>query len=161
MNQMRAWLDHEGATVLPKSPLGQAVGYLRNQWQALSVFLDDGRVPIDNNDVEQLMKQVATGRKNWLFIGSVEAGRRAAILLTIVSTAHRQHLDIWRYVKDVLDRLLAGERDLASLTADRWAHAHPDAIRPYRVDEARYKADAKAARRAHRRLPATKHSSAE
>jgi transposase len=159
MGQMRIWLDEEGAKVIPKSPLGQAVGYLRNQWQALSVFLGDGRVPIDNNDVEQLMKQVATGRKNWLFIGSVEAGRRAAILLTIVSTAHRQHLDIWRYVKDVLDRLLAGERDLASLTAERWAQARPDAIRPYRVEEARYKADAKAVRRAHRRLPTKKHAS--
>jgi transposase len=152
MGQIRTWLDEEGANVLPKSPLGQAVGYLRNQWQALSVFLTDGRVPIDNNETEQLMKQVATGRKNWLFIGSVEAGRRAAILLTIVSTAHRQHLDIWRYVKDVLDQLLAGERDMESLTADHWAQAHPDAIRPYRVEEARYKADAKAVRRARRRL---------
>jgi hypothetical protein len=116
------------------------------------VFLRDGRVPIDNNETEQLMKQVATGRKNWLFIGSVEAGRRAAILLTIVSTAHRYHLDLWLYVKDVLDRLLQGERDLAALRADRWAAAHPEALRPYRVDEARYRADAKTTRRAHRRL---------
>jgi hypothetical protein len=108
-------------------------------------------VPFDNNETEQLMKQVATGRKNWLFIGSIEAGRRAAILLTIVSTAHRYHLDIWRYVKDVLDRLLAGERDLTSLRADRWATVHPDALRPHRIEEARYRADAKATRRARRR----------
>jgi hypothetical protein len=67
-------------------------------------------------------------------------------------TAHRYHLDVWLYVKDVLDRLLAGENDLASLRADRWAAAHPDAIRPYRVEEARYRADAKATRRARRRL---------
>jgi hypothetical protein len=94
---------------------------------------------------------VATGRKNWLFVGSVEAGYRASILLTIVSTAHRHHLDVWLYVKDVLDRLLAGERDLASLQADRWGKEHPEAIRQYRVEEARYRADAKAVRRAHRR----------
>jgi len=86
-----------------------------------------------------------------MFIGSVEAGRRAAILLTIVSTAHRYHLDIWLYVKDVLDRLLAGESDLAALRADGWAAAHPETIRPHRVEEARYRADAKATRRARRR----------
>jgi len=153
MDQMHQWLTSGAADrVLPKSPLGESVRYLNNQWDALTVFLGDGRVPIDNNDVEQLMKQVATGRKNWLFIGSMEAGYRAAILLTIVSTAHRHHLDVWLYVKDVLDRLLAGERDLASLRADRWAQAHPDAIRQYRVSEARYRADAKAIRRAERRL---------
>lgn len=153
MNQLRAWLDGDAArSVLPKSRLGEAVRYLNNQWEPLSVFLRDGRVPIDNNETEQLMKQVATGRKNWLFIGSAEAGRRAAILLTIVSTAHRYHLDIWLYVKDVLDRLLAGESDLAALRADRWAAAHPEAVRPYRVEEARYRADAKATRRARYRL---------
>lgn len=153
MNQLRAWLDGDAArSVLPKSRLGEAVRYLNNQWDPLCVFLRDGRVPIDNNETEQLMKQVATGRKNWLFIGSVEAGRRAAILLTIVSTAHRYHLDIWLYVKDVLDRLLRGERDLAALRADRWAAAHPEALRPYRADEARYRADAKATRRARHRL---------
>jgi hypothetical protein len=153
MNQLRAWLDGDAArSVLPKSRLGEAVRYLNNQWEPLCEFLRDGRVPIDNNETEQLMKQVATGRKNWIFIGSVEAGRRAAILLTIVSTAHRYHLDIWLYVKDVLDRLLRGESDLAALRADRWAAAHPEAIRPHRVAEARYRADAKATRRARRRL---------
>jgi transposase len=153
MDQLRQWLDGEAArSVLPKSRLGEAVRYLQNQWEPLTVFLRDGRVPIDNNETEQLMKQIATGRKNWLFIGSVEAGYRAAILLTIVSTAHRYHLDLWLYVKDVLDRLLRGESDLASLRADRWAQSHPEAIRPYRVAEARYKADAKATRRARRRL---------
>jgi hypothetical protein len=115
------------------------------------VFLTDGRVPFDNNETEQLMKQVATGRKNWLFIGSVEAGYRASILMTIVSTAHRHHLDVALYVKDVLDRLLAGESDLDALCADRWAQAHPEALRPYRIEEARYRADAKADRRAQRR----------
>jgi transposase len=153
LDRMRQWLDGEAAErALPKSDLGEAVRYLRNQWDALCVFLSDPRVPIDNNETEQLMKQVATGRKNWLFIGSVEAGYRASILLTIVSTAHRHHLDVWLYVKDVLDRLLSGDHDLAAMRADRWAADHPDATRPYRVDEARYRADTKATRRARRRL---------
>ena len=82
----------------------------------------------------------------------MEAGRRAAILLTIVSTAHRHHLDVWLYVKDVLDQLLAGATNLADLRADRWAQTHPAAVRPYRIAEARYKADAKTTRRARQRL---------
>lgn len=152
MARLRQWLDGEAVrNALPKSRLGEAIRYLDNQWDALCVFLTDGRVPFDNNETEQLMKQVATGRKNWLFIGSVEAGRRAAILMTIVSTAHRHHLDVWLYLKDVLDRLLKGERDLDALRADRWAQAHPEALRPYRIEEARYRADTKADRRAHRR----------
>ena len=123
------------------------------------MFLEDGRVPFDNNETEQLMKQIATGRKNWLFIGSVEAGRRAAMLMTIVSTAHRHHLDVWAYVKDVLDRLLAGDRDLPSLRADRWAAEHPDALRPHRIEEARYRADAKSTRRDQRRQQERQRSS--
>ena len=159
MDQLRRWLDCDSTRkVLPKSRLGEAVRYLNNQWDALTVFLGDGRVPIDNNETEQLMKQIATGRKNWLFVGSVEAGYRAAILLTIVSTAHRYHLDIWLYVKDVLGRLLGGERNLAELRAECWAQAHPEAIRQHRVEETRYRADAKTTRRARRRQVEQKRS---
>jgi hypothetical protein len=93
-----------------------------------------------------------------LFVGSVEAGYRAAILMTIVSTAHRYHLDIWLYVKDILDQLLQGKRDLAALCADRWALEHPAAIRPHRVEEVRYRADAKAVRRARRRIAKSQRS---
>ena len=159
MDQLRQWLDRDSTRkVLPKSRLGEAVRYLNNQWDALTVFLGDGRVPIDNNETEQLMKQIATGRKNWLFVGSIEAGYRAAILLTIISTAHRYHLDLWLYVKDVLGRLLGGELNLAELRADRWAGAHPEAIRQHRVEETRYRADAKATRRARRRQVEQKRS---
>jgi hypothetical protein len=76
-----------------------------------------GRLPIDNNETEQLMKQIAIGRKNWLFLGSVAAGERMADLMTLVSSALRNDLDAWAYVKDVLDQLLAGSTDHASPTA--------------------------------------------
>jgi transposase len=112
----------------------------------------DGRMPIDNNDVEQLMKQIAVGRKNWLFVGSVEAGNRAAILQTIVSTALRNDLDVWAYVKHVLDQLLAGSTDFHSLRADVWKESHPEHIRTYRADERRDAADRQRFRRAGRRL---------
>ena len=122
--RMRALLDSEAASkVLPKDQFAEALGYLRNQWEALQVYLSDGRLPIDNNEVEQLMKQIAIGRKNWLFVGSVAAGERAADLLTLVSSAVRNDLDVWAYVKAVLDHLLSGSTDYASLRPDRWAAA--------------------------------------
>jgi transposase len=150
--QLEEWLDSEAATgALPKSLLAKAVGYLRNQWDGLQTYLTDGRVPMDNNEVEQLMKQVAIGRKNWLFVGSVDAGQRAANFLTLVSSAVRNSLDVWAYIKDVLDRLLAGETDYASLRPDAWRQAHPEAIREYRVAERSDRAARKQYRRAARR----------
>ena len=146
------WLKSKPATdVLPKSKLGEALGYLRNHWEPLQTYLSDGRIPMDNNDVEQLMKQVAVGRKNWLFIGSVAAGDRAADFLTLVSSAVRNDLDVWAYLKDVLDRLLAGDTGHAALRPDVWRQAHPEAIREYRAVERRYRADRKQLRRAERR----------
>jgi transposase len=143
--------DAECAKLLPKDKFTEAVSYLRNHWNELQVYLGDGRLPIDNNETEQLMKQVAIGRKNWLFVGSVAAGERAADFFTIVSSAVRNHLDVWAYVKEVLDRLLAGDRDYAALRPDRWAVEHPEHIREYRVEERRDRADAKQTRRATRR----------
>ena len=128
-----------------------SVCYIRNQWKPLQTYLSDGRVPLDNNEVEQLMKQVALGRKNWLFIGSVPAGQRAADFLTLVSSAWRNDLDVWAYLRDVLDRLLAGETDYAALRPDVWRREHPEAIREYRVTERRDRADRKQYRRAARR----------
>ena len=97
------------------------------------------------------MKPVALGRKNWLFIGSVAAGERAADFFTLVSSAVRNDLDVWAYLKDVLNRLLAGETDYAMLRPDTWRRAHPEAIREYRVTERRDRADRKQSRRAARR----------
>jgi len=146
------WLESQAAAeVLPKSKLGEALGYLRNQWEPLQTYLTDGRIPMDNNDVEQLMKQVALGRKNWLFIGSVAAGERAADFLTLVSSAVRNDLDVWVYLKDVLDRLLAGDTGYAALQPDVWRQAHPEAVREYRVAERRHCAGRKQFRRAERR----------
>jgi transposase len=148
------WLAGDvAARILPKSKFGQALGYLRNHWDPLQLYLSDGRMPIDNNDVEQLMKQIALARKNWLFVGSVAAGERAADFFTLVASAVRNDLDVWAYVKDALDRLLAGETDYEPLRPDVWRESHPEAIRQYRVAERRDRADRKQARRAGRRLP--------
>jgi transposase len=146
------WLASDAAAgVLPKTRFGQALGYLRNHWNPMRLYLSDGLMTIDNNDVEQLMKQVAVGRKNWLFIGSVAAGERAADFLTLVSSAVRNDLDVWSYVKDVLDQLLAGSTDYESLRPDIWKKSHPESIRVYRAKERRDRADRKQRRRSRRR----------
>lgn len=140
--------------VLPKSELAEALGYMRNHWKALCVYAQNGHLPIDNNRVEQLMREVALGRKNWLFVGNVESGERAARLMSLVSSAKRHQLDVWRYLKDVLDRLLVGETDYSRLVPDVWKQEHPEAVRIYREEEARYKSDRKLLDRARRILAA-------
>ena len=153
--RMRAYLASDAvAGVMPKEAFGKAITYIRNQFEHLLVYMDDGLMPIDNNETEQLMKQVALGRKNWLFIGSVEAGYRAADLMTLVSSAIRNDLDVFAYLKDVLDRLLAGDADYAAMRPDVWKQSHPEAIRQYRVEERLARADAKTTKRAKRRAAA-------
>ena len=150
--RMRAYLASNAvANVRRKQPFGEAIRYINNQFEHLLVHLDDGLMPIDNNVTEQLMKQVALGRKNWMFIGSVEAGYRAADLFTLVSSALRCDLDVFVYVKDVLDKLLAGSSDYHSLQPDIWKESHPEAVRVYRQDERRHRAEAKSIKRAKRR----------
>ena len=134
-DRMRTYLDTKMTNVLPKEAMATAAGYLNNQWEALTRYLGDGSIPIDNNETEQLMKQVALGRKNWMFIGSVAAGYRAADLMTLVSSAIRNDLDVWSYVKGVLDALLSGSTHYKDFLPDVWAAAHPEQIRHYRKRE--------------------------
>ena len=131
--------------------LRESPSYIRNHFVELQRYLGDPSIPIDNNETEQLMKQVAVGRKNWLFAGSVSGGERAAGFLTLVSSALRNDLDIWRYVKDVLDQLLAGVTDYEPLLPWNWAATHPDAIRTYRVEERKDRTDRKRQKRDDRR----------
>ena len=153
LSALRKWLDSAPLSqVLPKSDFAEGVRYLRNHWEALQVFTRDGRLPIDNNAVEQLMKQVALGRKAWLFVGNVEAGEQSAKMMTLVSSARRHDLDVGLYLKDVLDQLLAGCTDYARLAPDVWKQSHPEAVREYRVAERRDKAERKQYHAAVRRL---------
>ena len=137
--------------VLPKSNLGKAAAYVRRHWEALNRFTADARIPLDNNDCEQLMKRVATGRKNWLFKGSVEAGERASRLMTIIGTAIRNDLDVQGYLEDILRRALEGETNWSSLAPQAWKLEHPNSVRAYRVDERRQASDRKRVTRARRR----------
>jgi transposase len=155
LDAIQKWLASEPlGAVLPKSDFAEALRYLRNHWEALNVYIRDGRIPIDNNLVEQLMKQVAMGRKAWLFVCSVAGGEQSAKMMTLVSSARRHDLDVGLYVKDVLDQLLAGSTDYHSLLPNVWKQRHPEAVRAYRVEERRDKAERKQLNAARRRFAA-------
>ncbi len=131
LERLREELDRLSSKLLPKSALAQAVTYASNQWQALCRYTEDGRLTIDNNMSERRVRDQAIGRKNWMFLGSVEAGPRAAVLCTILAGAKRHRLEPWAYLHDVILQLAvdASPEFLAGLLPDRWAgasRAHPD-----------------------------------
>jgi transposase len=105
LERFRPWLDEQVGVVLPKSPIGEAVTYARAQWTALTRYLEDGTLAIDNNAAERALRRVVTGRKNWLFCGSDVGGTRAAILYSVVATCKAHGIDPWAYLRDVLERI--------------------------------------------------------
>jgi transposase len=110
------------ASVLPKSPVGDGVRYLTNQWAALQRFVEDGRLAIDNNRAENMLRIVALGRKNWLFAGSFEGARRAALLYSLVQSCTLIDVSPFAYLKDVLLRVATHpHRLIHQLTPRAWA----------------------------------------
>ena len=83
----------------------KAIEYCLKRWQALTRYLDDGNLPIDNNWAENQMRPWALGRKNWLFAGSLESGQRAASIMSLIQSARLNGLDPYAYLADVLRRL--------------------------------------------------------
>jgi transposase len=108
--------------VLPKSPLGDALRYLGNQWDALQRFVEDGRVAIDNNRAENQLRAIALGRKNWLFAGSLAGAKRAALLYSLVQSCRLAEISPFEYLKDVLIRIATHpQSQIAQLTPRAWA----------------------------------------
>jgi transposase len=108
--------------VLPKSPVGDGLRYLANQWDALQRFVEDGRVAIDNNRAENQLRIVALGRKNWLFAGSFEGARRAALHYSLVQSCKLIDVSPFAYLKDVLLRVATHpQRLIHQLTPRGWA----------------------------------------
>ena len=105
MQQLYEWLNQHYLTVPSSSPTAKAINYSLKRWQALSRYLDDGNLPIDNNWAENSMRPWALGRKNWLFAGSLRSGQRAANIMTLIQSAKLNSLDPYAYLSDVLKRL--------------------------------------------------------
>jgi transposase len=151
LDRLESYLDEIGPRVLPKSSLGKALTYARNQRAALRRYVTDGRLTIDNNVSERTLRLQAIGRKNWEFLGSEPAGPRAATLFTILAGAKRHRLEPWAYLRDVILRLCAGEPDLEVLLPDRWAASHPECVLEHRLEESRRSAARTKDVRKHRR----------
>jgi hypothetical protein len=101
------WLQEQRPQVLPKSPVGVAIGYALGNRAALARYTEAGFLQIDNNASERALRAVAVGRKNYLFAGSDAGGRTAAVLYTVVGTCRRLGLDPFAYLRDVFARLPA------------------------------------------------------
>ena len=109
---------------LPRSLMGKAIDYALNQWPSLLLFLEDGRLEIDNNLVENAIRPTAIGKKNWLFIGEAQASDRSAIIYTIIECCRRRGLDPFAYLRDVFTRLPSLTNwQVKDLTPEAWAKA--------------------------------------
>ena len=104
-DESHTWLQLERRRVPDGSAIVKAIDYSLNRWTALTRFLMDGDVPIDNNHLENQMRPWAVGRRNWLFVGSELAGERAAMIMSLLQSAKLNKADPWAYLKDVLTRL--------------------------------------------------------
>lgn len=107
--------------VLPKSPLGDALRYLENQWTALNRYVEDGRLSIDSNGAENQLRAVALGRKNWLFAGSMAGLYRAALLYSLAQSCRLAGIEPFAYFRDVLLRV-------ASHPPERHRSAHAQGL---------------------------------
>jgi transposase len=131
LDAMEAWLERHAGSVPPKSELGRAIRYMRRRMPALRRYLDDGRLEIDNNGVERLIRGIALGRRNYLFAGSDAGARRGATLYSVIWTTRMHGVDARLYLRDLLERIAAGwpQRELRALLPDAWLAAHPAAPR--------------------------------
>jgi transposase len=116
LDAIQRWLDDLQPTVLGNSGLAAAVNYTLKRWSALARVLDDGAYPIDNNPIENAIRPIAIGRKNWLFAGSETAGKRAAAVMSLLATAKANDIEPHAWLTNVLTRLpTTRDRDIESL----------------------------------------------
>jgi transposase len=123
--QLKAWLEQQRPQALPKSALGQAIGYALNNWEALVRYLEQGYLAIDNNLSERTLRAIALGRNNWGVIGSETGGATAAVLYSVVGTCKHLGIDPFAYLREALPGLFAlGEaptaEQLSAWLPDRW-----------------------------------------
>jgi hypothetical protein len=116
LDAFRQWLEAVRAKTAPRSALAKAIQYALNRWSALVRYVDDGRINIDNNPVENSIRGIALGRKNYLFCGSEGGGRRAALMYSLIESAKLNGIDPKAYLLDVLTKLPTAKRaDLDAL----------------------------------------------
>lgn len=117
LNALKAWLDDIAPKVLPDSKLGDAVSYTLNQWEYLTRYTEDGRMPIDNNLLERDIRIFATGRKSWLFSDTVDGARASAVVYSIMLTCRACGIEPLVYLRHILSELpqRASDADISDL----------------------------------------------
>jgi transposase len=134
LESFHKWLLAQKAQVLPKSPIAAAINYVLNQWEALNVYTTNGELNIDNNISERTLKLVGIGRANWLFIGSDQGGRTAAVWYSFTATCKLLKIDAFAYLRDIFERLPTHPKDrLDELLPHRWQAARKVASDPAAV----------------------------
>lgn len=119
--ELHEWLKEKRQLLAKSDVTAKAIDYSLCNWSALTRYLADGNVPIDNNAAENSIRPLAVGRKNWLFVGSLQAGERAASILSLIESAKLNGHDPWAYLKDVFERLpTLLNKDLATLLPHNW-----------------------------------------
>lgn len=130
LREFHEWLEATQRSVLPKSPVGQAIGYVLPRWEGLTRYCTDGILSIDNNLSERMIRPCTIGRKNFLFFGSDRGGHAAAVLYSIMASAKAREVEPFLYVRDLLETFAReDETDLDQLLPDAWICAHPEARR--------------------------------
>ena len=105
LESLGSWMKQAYAQVLPRSVIGKALGYSVQRWDALCLYTTDGKLNIDNNPVENAIRPVAIGRKNYLFAGSHEAAQRSAMLYSLLGTCKLHDVNPFAWLRDVLQRI--------------------------------------------------------
>jgi transposase len=124
LDKLRGYLAEIEGEVLPKSPEGRAVRYTLKNWTALTRYCEDGDLAIDNNATERAIRAVAVGRNNWVFFGSDQGGKTAAVLRSFVASCQRVRVDPFTWFKDVLSRIASHPiTRLTELLPHNWAAA--------------------------------------
>jgi transposase len=121
LERLHGWLLQRRGQVPNGSAIARAIDYSLKRWAALTHYVDDGRVPIDNNWIENQIRPIAIGRKNWLFAGSLRAGQRAAAIMSLIQSARLNGHEPFAYLKDILARLPSQPHSrIAELLPHRW-----------------------------------------
>ncbi len=124
LEKLRAYLVETQLVVLPKSPAARAVRYTLKNWTALTRYVEDGDLEIDNNRTERAIRGIAIGRNNWTFLGSDAGGRTAAVLRSFVASCQRSRINSFTWFQDVLSRIATWPiTRIAELLPHNWSPA--------------------------------------
>jgi len=129
LEKLHKHFEELSLTTLPKSPLGEALSYALSQWKSLVLYLEHGELEISNIAIEQQIRPIAIGRKNWLFAGNERGAKWTACLVSIIATCKLNKINPYDYLCDILKRMPAmNASDIPSLTPRAWATAHNEKL---------------------------------